>query len=59
MDTVLANVTSFTSPLAHADLKVQAAHVSGVLGRLLQHLNFWTVLLTVLPLLVAYDQCER
>ncbi len=56
---VVANATSFASPLAHADLKIQVAQASGVLGRLLGQLNAWSVLLTVLLLLVAYDQCER
>lgn len=56
---VVANATSFASPLAHADLKIQAARASGVLGKVLQQLNVWTVLLTVLLLLVTYDQCER
>ena len=56
---VLANATSFTSPLANADLKIQAAHASGVLGRIGAQLNGWTVAFTILALLVTYDQCER
>ncbi|KAL2441000.1 C-22 sterol desaturase erg5 [Exophiala dermatitidis] len=53
---VLANATTFASPLANADLKVQAARASGVVARILASLNGWTVILTVLLLLVAYDQ---
>ncbi|KAH0843825.1 Cytochrome P450 61 [Fonsecaea pedrosoi] len=55
---VLANATSFASPLANADLTLQAAHASGVLGRVWAQLNSWTVVLTILLLLATYDQCS-
>ncbi|OAL36798.1 hypothetical protein AYO20_03853 [Fonsecaea nubica] len=55
---VLANATSFASPLADADLTLQAAHASGVLGRVWAQLNPWTVVLTIILLLATYDQCS-
>ncbi|OAP59067.1 hypothetical protein AYL99_06365 [Fonsecaea erecta] len=55
---VLANATSFASPLANADLKVQAAYASGIVGRVWAQLNVWTVLLTIILLLATYDQCS-
>lgn len=55
---IVANRTTFTSPLADAQLKIQAANASGLVGRVVSQLNVWTVLFTVLALLIAYDQCE-
>lgn len=55
----LSNATTFTSPLANANLKIHAAHASGLLGRVLAHFNIWTGLLTLLLLLVTYDQGEQ
>ncbi len=55
----LANATSFASPFANADLKIQVAHASGVLGRVLALFNPWSAAFTILLLLVTYDQCER
>ncbi|KAI1628808.1 cytochrome P450 [Exophiala viscosa] len=57
MDAV-ANTTSFTSPLANAQLHSHAAGASGLVGRLLAQLNIWTVIVTLLLVLVAYDQCS-
>lgn len=54
----LANATSFTSPLANAQLTGHATRASGLVGRLLAQLNGWTVFVTLLLVLVAYDQCE-
>ncbi|KAK5451520.1 RNA polymerase C-22 sterol desaturase [Exophiala xenobiotica] len=57
MDSV-ANGTTFASPLANAQLKFQAASASGIVGRIVAQCNVWTVLFTILALLVAYDQCS-
>ncbi|KIV80659.1 hypothetical protein PV11_08145 [Exophiala sideris] len=57
MDTV-ANATSFTSPLANSQLHSHAAGASGLVGRLLAQLNVSTVIVTLLLVLVAYDQCS-
>ncbi|KAL6249675.1 RNA polymerase C-22 sterol desaturase [Rhinocladiella similis] len=54
----VANRTAFTSPLADAQLKIQAANASGMVGRVVAQLNIWTVLFTILALLIAYDQCS-
>lgn len=56
---VIANATSFASPLANADLKIQAGRASGILGRVLAQLNPWSVAVTLFLLLVTYDQCEQ
>jgi hypothetical protein len=58
----ISNATSFTSPLANANLKLHQAAVAsgaGVLGRVWAQLNIWTVLLTLLLVLATYDQCEH
>lgn len=55
----IANGTTFTSPLANAQLKLQAASASGIVGRIVAQCNVWTVLFTILALLVTYDQCKR
>jgi hypothetical protein len=59
---VIANASSFVSPLANADLNLHQAAVApgfGVLGRIWAQLNVWTVLLTLLLVLATYDQCEQ
>ena len=56
---LIANGTTFTSPLANAQLKLQAASASGIVGRIVAQCNVWTVLFTILALLVTYDQCKR
>ena len=58
---VHSNATSYTSPLAHAPLKLHQAALasgSGIVGRIWAQLNIWTVLLTLLLVLATYDQCE-
>jgi hypothetical protein len=55
---VLSNATSFASPLAHADVQLhRATSASGIVGRIVEQLNVWTVLLTLLLLCATYDQC--
>lgn len=51
---------SFVSPTADAKVAQRVAQldVNGVLSTVLNGVNGWTILLTTLLLLVAYDQCK-
>lgn len=51
----LTNATSFVSPLANADLKLQI-QTSGLLSRIAEQTNVWTVALTIILLAISYDQ---
>ena len=53
---VVSNATSFTSPLAHADLPISPLD-NGFVARILDGINGWSILLTTILLLVTYDQC--
>jgi C-22 sterol desaturase len=57
---VMANNGSFTSPLADAKLAQFVGHpqIDSVIARIFQ-LSPWTVALTILLGLVAYDQCKK
>jgi hypothetical protein len=56
MDTLVN--ASFASPLANADLKIATvSSQTGLLTTSYNGLNAWTVALTILLTLVAYDQC--
>jgi len=50
---------SYASPVADAAFaKVRAIAPEGVVARLLNGINGWTVVLTILLSLVAYDQSK-
>lgn len=53
------NATSFTSPLATAKYAAVAlpTQLEAIVGAVSQA-SAWTIVLTVLAILVAYDQCE-
>jgi hypothetical protein len=56
MDTLVN--TSFASPLANANLKIAiSGGDGGFLTAFYNEFNAWTVALTLLLALVAYDQC--
>lgn len=52
----VSNATSFTSPSANADYVLPAA--SGLLGKVLESMNGWTIALSLILLAVTYDQCS-
>lgn len=51
---------TFTSPLANADLHISSTEHegAGLLVTIFNAFSGWNAALTVLLLLVAYDQCE-
>lgn len=55
-----ADNISFASPLADANYAqlAGASRVEGLLSTL-SELSGWTIALTLLVMMVAYDQCER
>ena len=53
----MATNVSFASPLADASYPVHRAAASGIIGRVADSLNGWTLLLTMFLGLVIYDQC--
>jgi hypothetical protein len=51
---------SFTSPPANANLRMPREHLdsAGVLSSLYHGVSGWNAALSLLLLLIAYDQCE-
>ena len=49
---------SFVSPPANAPYPIQNDLLSGYVGRMLDNINGWTVVLAIFLGLVLYDQCE-
>jgi C-22 sterol desaturase len=53
----VSNATSFSSPSANADYIVPAA-AGGLLAKVLESMNGWTIALSLFLLAVTYDQCS-
>lgn len=51
---------SFVSPTADAKVAhmVTELNVNGIVNRVLEGVSGWTIILTILLMTVAYDQCE-
>lgn len=48
---------SYASPSADAQYPIQNLALSGILSRLGQNINGWTIAFTLFMGLVVYDQC--
>ena len=57
MDALRNSTTSFTSPSANADYIVPAA-ASGLVAKVFESVNGWTIALSIILLAVTYDQCS-